>query len=239
MPRAVSAGYPYHITQRGSDQRNIFREDRDRYVYLSLLREAGEKYGVDYEGYCLMSNHVHLIAVPKHEESLHRGLKWAHSAYSRYAHASYGGSGHFWQARFFSCILDGPYHWRALAYVEMNPVRAGIVAAPEEHPWSSARAHLSVAKAYLPLRMETWALDWNAAAWRAHLNAMTGDYLFWRQLREATQTGRPLAEEATLTRLECELGRSLRPLKRGPQAKAAKAGLSEPVWAQNPLEFGD
>lgn len=237
MPRAVSPGYSYHITQRGSDQRASFREDKDRYIYLSLLREAGEKHGLSYEGYCLMTNHVHLIAVPREPDSLHRALKRAHSSYARYFHASHGGSGHFWQARFFSCILSGPYRWRALAYVEMNPVRAGIATSPEDHPWSSAEAHLELGRPRLPLRTDDFQRDWNAITWRAALQQMAGDYGFWKGLRDSTQTGRPLVPEETLTRLEGELGRSLRPMRRGPKARAASQ--SAPGVDQSRLEFGD
>lgn len=238
MARAISPGYSYHVNQRGSDQRPIFREDRDRFIYLSLLREAGEMHGLSYEGYCLMTNHVHLIAIPEAPDSLHLSLKRAHSAYARYFHASYGGRGHFWQARYFSCILSGPYRWRALAYVEMNPVRAGLAAGPEDHAWSSAGAHLELGRPYLPLRLEEFRRDWDAATWRTALNLMAGDYPFWKGLRESTQTGRPLVPEETLIRLEGELGRSLRPMKRGPKARAAAAGQSAPTQAQKWLEFG-
>lgn len=238
MARAVSPGYSYHITQRGADQKAIFREDRDRYIYLSLLKESGEKHGLSYEGYCLMTNHVHLLAVPREANSLHLGLKWAHAAYARYYHASYGGCGHFWQARFYSCILSGPHRWRALAYVEMNPVRAGMRARAEDYVWSSASAHLGLGRPHLPLDMEDFRTDWDAVTWSGQLRRMETDYDFWKGLRTATQTGRPLVPEETLMRLEAELGRSLRPMKRGPKARVAAAGFG-PAMVQNRLEFGD
>ncbi|MBI4891766.1 MAG: transposase [Acidobacteria bacterium] len=238
MRRAVVRGYPYHITQRGTDQKQVFLEDRDRFVYLGLLREAGERYHLSYEGYCLMSNHVHLVAIPSDDDSLQRGLKWAHSAYSRYFHSTHGGCGHLWQARYYSCLLDGPYHWHAMAYVEMNPVRAGLAKSPEEHAWSSARAHLGLGKAFLPLQDAAWNNDWDEITWRAQLVSMTGDLHFLKSVRTATKTGRPLAYEDTITRLEVELGWSLRPRKTGPKPKALTASAGQEL-AQCSLEFGD
>jgi putative transposase len=235
----MNPGYSYHVTQRGLGQRPVFREDRDRYIYLSLLREAGERHGLSFEGYCLMVNHVHLIAVPGAPEALHRGLQWAHAAYARYFRTSHGCGGPIWQARLLSCVLGGPYRWRALAYVEMNPVRAGLTSRAEAHAWSSAGPHLELGRPYLPLRTEEFGQEWDAVTWRTALQAMTADYPFWKRLREATEAGRPLAPEETLTRLEEELGGDPSVMRRGPRSRVAAAGQAAPGQAQSRLEFGD
>ena len=227
IPRVVASGYPHHITQRGSDQKPVFFEDRDRFVYLRLIREAAERYGVEFAGFCLMTNHVHLIAIPQTPESLHRALKWAHTAYARYVHASHGGCGHLWQARYFSCILAGAHIWNALAYVELNPVRAGMSERAEQHPWSSAAEHLGLAPSRLPLAAEAWLQDFDPPGWRQFLDLRVKDAAFAPILRHATQTGRPMAPESAINRLEEELGRRLRPAKRGRKALPAVQSAPE------------
>jgi len=121
----------------------VFFEDRDRELYLSLLREYIAKYQVQILGYCLMTNHVHLIAVPADATGLAKAIGRVHNDYARWLHIRRRESGHLWQNRFFSCPLEDAYTWAALAYVERNAVRAGMVAQCEEWAWGSARQHLS------------------------------------------------------------------------------------------------
>ena len=90
-----------------------------------------------------MTNHVHLIAVPEHADSLRLALQRTQSHYAQYFNRRYGRSGHLWQARFFSCPLGRDYLITALAYVDLNPVRAHLVGRAEQYPWSSAAAHLA------------------------------------------------------------------------------------------------
>jgi putative transposase len=86
----------------------------------------------------LMTNHVHLIAMPEREDSLSVLLRRVHGRYAQYYNARYGRSGHLWQNRYFACSLGPGHLWAALAYVEMNPVRAGLVERPDDYRWSSA-----------------------------------------------------------------------------------------------------
>ena len=88
-----------------------------------------------------MSNHIHLIVVPGTVHSIARALKDAHGRYAAYFNARYLSSGHVWQGRYYSCPLDPAHLWAALRYTERNPVRAGLVADPEDYRWSSARLH--------------------------------------------------------------------------------------------------
>ena len=231
LPRAVASGYPHHVTQRGTDQRPVFFEGRDRFIYLRLLTEAAERYGLEFSGFCLMTNHVHLIAIPRTPDSLHLGMKWVHAAYARYVHATHGGCGHLWQARYFSCILAGTHIWNALAYVELNPVRAGIVDRAEQHGWSSAGDHLGLSPSRLPLAAAAWLRDFDAPTWRQFLSQRTRDSEFGPILRQATQTGRPMAPDSAINRLEEELGRPLRPAKRG--RKKLEPPQSEPAAPQS------
>jgi len=94
-------------------------------------------------GWCLMSNHVHLVLLPDREDSLSLLMRRVHGRYAQYYNTRWGRTGHLWQNRFFSCILGIEHLWAALAYVERNPIRAGIVHSAAEYQWSSAAAHLT------------------------------------------------------------------------------------------------
>src|SRR5689334_25295384 len=94
-----------HITQRGVDRREVFSEDQDRFTYLSLVQQNPAETGVRILGYCLMTNHVHLIAVPSREDSLSILARRVHGRYAQYYNARSGRSGHVWQNRFFGCML--------------------------------------------------------------------------------------------------------------------------------------
>jgi putative transposase len=141
LSRTVFAGVPHHITQRGNRREDIFFTDEDREAYLSWLKEYCEKYGVEILAYCLMTNHIHLVAVPSADDGLQRVLKPLHMRYAQRINRERGWKGHLWQGRFFSSPLDEAYLWAAVRYVERNPVRAGMVRRAEEYRWSSAAAH--------------------------------------------------------------------------------------------------
>ncbi len=141
MARVVAAGVPHHITQRGNNRQDVFLLDDDRRFYLETLRERSQRHGVTLLGYCLMANHVHLVAIPERPDSLARALGQSHSRYAQGFNRRYGRTGHLWQNRFYSCPLGRTHLVRALLYVDLNPVRAGLVGRAQEYPWSSARAH--------------------------------------------------------------------------------------------------
>ena len=121
--RCLLPGVACHVTQRGVDRRETFSADADRETYLSLLRQNREDAGVGLLAWCLMTNHIHLIAIPDREDSLAVLLRRVHGRYAQYYNARYGRSGHLWQNRYFACSLGPGHLWAALAYVEMNPVR--------------------------------------------------------------------------------------------------------------------
>ena len=123
MARIVAVGVPYHVTQRGNNRQDVFFVNDDRRCYLDLLREASRRFGLEVLGYCLMTNHVHLLVVPRNEDALALGIGRAHWWYSRYVNRLHGRSGHLWQGRFFSAPLEESHLWAALGYVERNPVR--------------------------------------------------------------------------------------------------------------------
>jgi len=219
IARVVAPGVPHHVTQRGNRGMNVFFCDDDHRAYLDLLCEFGEKHGVAFWGYCLMSSHVHLIAVPKTEESLAKAIGRAHQAYTRRINVREGWRGYLWQGRFFSCPLDRRHAERALCYVEANPVRAGLVRRAEDWAWSSAAGH--VGKGPDPLTVPVPFIE-DPKAWRSLLRrgmAAEEEGL----LRERTRTGRPLGSPNFVARLERRLDRVLKPAKPGPKAKRRKS----------------
>ncbi len=190
-PRRVLPGFPHHVTQRGTDRQIVFHTQRDRRVYLDLLREHSRQASVGILAYCLMTNHIHLIAVPEHEESLAVCLRRTHGRYAQYYNARRVRSGHLWQNRFYSCAMEESHLWAAIRYVELNPVRAGLVEQPAQFRWSSAAAHLSGRDATLLLDMGLWRHWGGVTAW-SDLLASPDSESERKRLRAATYSGQPL-----------------------------------------------
>jgi putative transposase len=218
IARIVYPGVPYHITQRGNNRQDIFFVDDDREAYLEILGREAARYGLEVLGYCLMTNHVHLVAVPHATESLAKAVGRTDFLYTRYINRLHGRSGHLWQNRFFSCALDEEHLWPALVYVDRNPVRAGLVRQADDWPWSSARVHLGKADAAGLVDRAAWAKRAAGVAVAALLRRDEDAEMLGR-LRAAARTGRPLGSDAFLAKLERALGRRLRP---GPLGRPKK-----------------
>ena len=141
LARVVVPGLPHHVTQRGNRRQQTFFCDEDYRSYLELMGQWCSAHQVEIWAYCLMPNHVHLIAVPQSADGLRRAVGEAHRRYTRSVNFREGWRGHLWQGRFASFVLDERYLLTAARYVELNPVRAGLISAPSRYPWSSAAAH--------------------------------------------------------------------------------------------------
>jgi putative transposase len=216
--RVIAVGYPHHITQRGNHGEDVFASDEDRQQYLVWLAENAARYGLDVWAYCLMDNHVHIIAVPHAPGSLAATMRATHIKFSMHVNARHGWRGTLWQGRYYSCVLDERHLWAAARYVEANPVRAGLVGRAEEYVWSSAQPHSG-------LRRDPVIADGDPLA------AGVGDWAGWLReaedgaateaVRAATQRGVPCGDEAFQRRMESLLGRGFevrrpgRPKKRG------------------------
>ena len=194
IARLVLPGSPHHVTQRGTDRQIVFHTQRDRRVYLDLLTEYSRQSSVAILAYCLMPNHIHLIAVPEEEDSLAVCLRRTHGRYSQYSNARRVRSGHLWQKRFYSCAMEETHLWSAIRYVELNPVRAGLVPAAAEFRWSSAAAHLSGKDTPHLLDMQFWSSSGGARHWK-ELLASPGDERQLKRLKLATYSGKPLGSE--------------------------------------------
>jgi putative transposase len=138
--RTVSPGFPHHVILRGNNRRRLFSYARDYKRFLELLAAATERHAVALHHFCLMQNHVHLLATPDHELAL---ASWVKDFSQRYAYRRNrvrSGSGKLFEQRFRSFVIDSESYLIACgAYIERNPHRAGIVSSPEHYPWSSYR----------------------------------------------------------------------------------------------------
>ena len=212
LARVLAVGTPHHVTQRGNRRAFILDSDADRTVYRNLLEEHSGLHGVALVGYCLMSNHVHLVAVPSKADSLALTLKHTHGRYASYSNAAHRTSGHVWQGRYYSCPLDEVHLWEALRYTELNPVRAGLVTQADLWPWSSAGAHCAIRSEDALLKSELWSKRWTATAWQEYLDAGCGESTLGA-IRRCTHTGRPLGSMDFVRNLETSMKRKLLPLR--------------------------
>jgi len=215
IARVVVPDLPHHIVQRGVRGMDVFFSTKDREEYLKHLREQGKRFGVSYLAWCLMTNHVHLIAVPKQQRSLALGIGEAHRRYTRHVNFRQGWRGYLFQGRFHSFPLEGSYLHAAIRYVLQNPVRAGIAETPWDYPWSSARWFVGEEDED-PLAVPSSLLD-DIADRRSFL---LFDEPSLSEFRKHTRSGRPLGTERFITRLEHQTGRLLRPRKRGPKPRS-------------------
>jgi len=225
LARRVFAGLPHHIVQRGNRRENVFFSDADRTTYLDWLRQYCDECRVEVLAYCLMTNHVHIVAVPAMDDGLEKMLRPLHTRYAMRVNRWRGAKGHVWQGRFFSSVLDESYLWAAIRYVERNPVRASMESRAERYRWSSAAAHCGFGNDLVLTRDPAWmetlrsVADWSA--WLAdfdrpaHLDA----------LRDRTRRSLPCGDAEFVRRLELQVGMSLAPRPRGRPRKDEDDGV--------------
>lgn len=220
--RVVVPGVPHHVVQQGNRRQATFFDDADYQRYRGLVAAACGAHGVECWAYCLMPNHVHLVLVPPTAPALAAALGEAHRRYSSEVNAQQGWTGFLWQGRFASCALDRRHLIAAARYVELNPVRAGLVEAPQAWRWSSAGPHLASRDDTL-VRVRPLL---KAVPDRAGLLGEVGpDPL--DILRRHTRTGRALGDDAFLDAVEAKLGRSVRPARPGRKPKTPAAAIAE------------
>jgi len=148
-PRIVAADAIYHLTCRGVRKLPIYHADRDRALFLGLLREALGRFAWTCQAYCLMDNHYHVVAQTD-EPTRSVGMHWLNTAYARSFNRRHGFEGHLFDRRFSSKLIESSAQLMLTArYVELNPVRAGLVRDPGEHAWSSFRFHAGRARSSL------------------------------------------------------------------------------------------
>jgi len=215
LARVIAERIPHHVTQRGNRRMPTFFQDADYQAYIDLMSEWCGKCNVEIWAYCLMPNHIHLIAVPETIDGLRKGIGEAHRRYSRMINFRENWRGHLWQGRFASFPMDEAYLLAAARYVEMNPVRARLVSTAESWKWSSAGAHLSGKDDNL---VRVTPLLEIAGDRRLLLSEMEDEALI-SSFRKHERTGRPLGSESFITTLESQLERRLKTGKPGPKGK--------------------
>ncbi len=226
-PRSILAGYPFHVIVRGNNRQAIFHDDDDRSSFKWILRDACTAHQLAVHAYVLMTNHVHLIATPDRPEGLSRVMQAVGRQYVRRFNHRHGRSGTLWEGRYRASLIQGDRHLLACQrYVEMNPVRAGMVARPEQYEWSSHRHHLGLASdALVSPHSVYWALGntpfERELAYRALFDSLppVADSV----LTTALLLGHPVADSDFLEALESRTGLVLTPRKVGRPRKVPGA----------------
>ena len=138
LPRLTVPDYPHHINQRGNNRQAIFAATENYEDLLSLLGENAQKFGVAIHAYVLMTNHFHVLATPQTAQGLPRMMQAVGRRYVRHFNDSQGRTGTLWEGRYRSTLIQTDrYLLACMAYIDLNPVRAGLVMEPREYPWSS------------------------------------------------------------------------------------------------------
>jgi putative transposase len=218
MARVVVPGAPHHVTQRGNRRQTTFFEACDYELYLAIAAETFAAAGVEIWAYCLMPNHVHLIATPGRAQAV--GV--CHVRYTRQVNRRERWTGYLWQGRFASFPMDEDYLRACVRYVGLNPVRAGLARRAIDWPWSSVRAHVEGRPDPL-LTREPVAERLGAAL--DGFFALDVAEEARRALRRATTTGRPLGAAAWVKALEKSTGRDFTP---GPMGRPPR-GRDQPI----------
>ena len=211
---------PHLITQRGEQGRQVFFCADDCREYLRLMAQTCERWDVKVLAYCLMPNHVHMVVVPTKANALARALGEAHRRYAVYVNERYGNQGRLWHARFASFAAQEELAPVLARYVERDPVDCNMVDRPEGFTWSSASVRAQGGEE--PLLSDPPPTP-DGQSWADYI-AQPGDKDQAVLIGKHERTGRPMGELDFILGIEKELGRRLRPRKRGRKPKGYKPG---------------
>lgn len=213
MRRIVVPGGPHHIFNRGNHKSDVFLLESDKLLYLKLLDECGERYGVAFLAYCLMNNHMHLNAIPKTETSFAKCFAEVKRKYTLIINARESWTGNLWDGRYHSFPMDGAHLFNCVRYSEKNPVKAGIVKKAEEYPWSSAAEHVSGKRKSI-LRLADIREHLDIPDWSRYLE-QENDPGLESEIDLHARTGRPMGSKEFIDSLEKLADRSLTPKRSG------------------------
>jgi putative transposase len=203
IARAVAVRFPHHVIQRGNNKEKVFFEEEDRQKYLELLKKYSDKWECPILAYCLMNNHVHLLARPKRDESLYKMMQGITLCYTQHINRKYEKTGRLWESRYHSCIVDREHYlWAVARYIEQNPKRAKIVKKEEGYSYSSAKAHIEGKRDDIlgeELFNDTQRKDYIAFI----RENITEDEM--HRLKYATRTGRPFGDDNFIKKMEKKL----------------------------------
>ena len=231
-PRFYLPGVPAHLVQRGHSREPVYFEKDDYTAYLHWMEEAAQRYDCAVHAYVLMTNHVHILVTPGKQNSISLMMQYVGRRYVPYINATYGTSGSIWEGRYkASMIHDEEYLLTCMRYIELNPVRAGMVKSPGAYRWSSYRVNGQGARTDIlqphPLYLQLGSsakqrLEAYRELFKVHIDS---DQL--KDIRAAWQTGTPLGNdyfrEKIETKLKCKVGQA----RRGRPAASGKG--SDPL----------
>jgi putative transposase len=219
-PRFSLPGYPQHVTKRGNNRAPVFFTEDDRRFYLKCLRQACARYRCDVHAYVLMTNHVHLLMTPDDEDGLSRAMQFVGARYAQYVNWRRERTGSLWEGRYHASLVDSDRYFLVCSrYIELNPVRAGLVPTPGEYRWSSFHVNVAgrddpiVRPHSLYLSLGTSPADRCSAYSALFAAEISADTL--AEIREATHKGWPLGDRAFRERIERLTHRRASPLPKG------------------------
>ena len=227
LPRLYFPGCVQHVIQRGNNREACFYDEADYKVYLSFLNESAKKYRVAIHAFVLMTNHVHLLATPSDEQGISRLMQALGRRYVQYFNFTHGRTGTLWEGRYKSTLVDSDsYLLTVYRYLELNPVRAGMVAHASEYPWSSYQANalgkpiqlLTPHALYLQLGKTEEECQ---VAYRSLFRGRLPDRQL-SEIREATNKGWVLGDDRFKAQIQIKTGRRAAPLGRGGDRKSTE-----------------
>jgi putative transposase len=229
LPRFFVPGEALHVIQRGNNREPVFAAETDHRFFLDCLLEATQRHGVLVHAYVLMTNHVHLLATPQRQQSMSKVLQSVGRRYVQYFNSAYLRTGTLWEGRYRATIVDGEqYLLTCMRYIELNPVRAGMVGHPAAYRWSSYRGNAEgVADALVrphelydrlgpsaPERLLAYRRLFHSALSQSDLGA----------IRDATNRNWALGSDRFRQRIEELSGRRSAPERRGRKARTDQPG---------------
>ena len=226
LPRLTVPGYPHHLIQRGNNRQPIFSADADFRFLLDLLEQYSRDFKVAIHSYVLMDNHFHLLATPETDKSLPDMMQAVGRRYVRYFNGRYGRSGTLWEGRYRSTLVQAErYLLACMVYIDLNPVRAGMVANAAAYPWSSSRHYAGVAPDRLvtphPLYWELGNTPFAREQAYAELIAAGLSRNVQQALADSAHRGWALGDAAYLADLQRRSRRRISPLAPGRPFKQA------------------
>lgn len=220
LPRISPVDVPVHIIQRGNNRQICFAAEEDYAAYVGWLTEYAKKYKVDVHAWVLMTNHVHLLCTPRREGSLSPMMQSLGRRYVRYFNHEYQRSGTLWEGRYKSCLVQKElYLLEVYRYIELNPVRADMIAGPGDYRWSSYQVNGLGRKSGLCVRHPVYlALGGNAAERRKNYRALFERHVedeSLAEIRASANKGLALGNDRFKDEIEALTGRRVKAKKRG------------------------
>lgn len=220
LPRITPKNIPVHIIQRGNNRQACFASDDDHAAYAEWLKEYSHKYGVDVHAWVMMTNHVHLLCTPRQEGGLSRMMQSLGRRYVRYFNVAYKRSGTLWEGRYKSCLIqEDDYLLEVYRYIELNPVRAGMVDNPGDYQWSSFQINAlgknsDLCTPHHNYRMLGDTPEERQSNYQKLFHSVPNEMML-EQIRTATNKGMVVGNTQFRDEIETLTGRRMREKKRG------------------------